>query len=54
MKNLENNQFDINKTTMRELTPYELDSVAGGVDEQGKSIITITIPITYVLLRVFH
>jgi hypothetical protein len=38
MKNLYNREFEINKTTMRDLTPYEVDQVAGG------STITFTIP----------
>jgi hypothetical protein len=30
MKNITNKEFEINKTTMRDLTPYEMDEVAGG------------------------
>jgi hypothetical protein len=30
MKKLTENEFEINKTTMRDLTPYEVDQVAGG------------------------
>lgn len=30
MKNINNKDFKINKTTMRDLTPYEVDQVAGG------------------------
>ena len=47
MKNLENNQFDINKTTMRELTPYELSEVAGAGagGREDKSLVALTIVI---------
>jgi hypothetical protein len=41
MKTLEKNQFDINKTTMRELTPYELSEVAGG-GQEDRSIVIFT------------
>lgn len=41
MKNLENNQFDINKTTMRELTPYELSEIAGG-GQEDRSVVILT------------
>lgn len=30
MINLNNKEFKINKTTMRDLTPYEVDQVGGG------------------------
>lgn len=47
MKNINSKEFEINKTTMRDLTPYEVDQVGGG----SLSIIcpipiTITITIT--------
>jgi hypothetical protein len=44
MKNLNNNQFEINKTTMRDMTPYELNKVAGGVGENLASVISIVGP----------
>ena len=48
MKTLENNQFNINKTTMRELTPYELSSVAGAGHE-NKSVIITTLIVTSII-----
>ena len=35
MNILENNQFDVKKTTMRELTPVEIFEVAGALNEVG-------------------
>jgi len=52
MKDITNKEFEINKTTMRDLTPHEVDQVAGG----SLSIIciipiTITITITITVIE---
>ena len=40
-----NNEFEINKTTMRDLTPYELDEVAGaGTTNTILTTFTLTSP----------
>jgi len=43
MKNLNNKEFEINKTTMRDLTSRELDQVAGASHCPTHSIIIIPI-----------
>ena len=45
MKNLENDMFEINKTTMRDLTPYEINSVAGGAKGGPEANISPILPI---------
>jgi hypothetical protein len=45
MKDFNNDEFEINKTTMRDLTPYELDEVAGaGTTRLTLTILTLTSP----------
>ena len=47
MKNLENNMFEISKTTMRDLTPYEINSVGGGAEDGPEARLTplVIVPI---------
>ena len=46
MKNLDNNMFEISKTTMRDLTPYEVAEVGGGADDKVASVLIVPVVIT--------
>jgi hypothetical protein len=48
MKNLENNMFEINKTTMRDLTPYEAAAVAGGAENGPEARLTPFVTVTII------
>ena len=50
MKNINMKEFQINKSTLRDLTPRELDSVAGGTGGTSDTGITVTTPLTTVTL----